>query len=168
MHRSNVTSGKTTRCDRCAKRKAIETRWAQKGYFAVCPDREHRDRLLDRISSIIVRCTNPDSSVYPDYGGRGITVHPAWIKDRVKFLKHLVGLDGWDRPELQLDRKNNSKGYVPGNLRFVTRSVNMANKRRITAREVEQLRQRISALEAENADLRHRLRRSKKPVHDSD
>lgn len=165
VHRSNLVRGRTTRCDRCAKRKAIETRWARKGYFAICPDRDHRERLLNRISAIITRCTNPESSVYPDYGGRGITVHPAWIADRTKFLKHLVGLEGWDIPELQLDRRNNAKGYVPGNLRFVTRGVNMANKRRITMREVEQLRGRVAALEAENADLRHRLRGAKKPVH---
>ena len=157
VDRANITAGRTTRCDACAKRKAVETRWEQKGYYAICPDRRHRDRLLDRISAIIVRCTNPNSSVYPDYGGRGITVYPGWIKNRVEFLRYLVGIDGWDKPELQLDRTDNNRGYEPGNLRFVTRSINMANKRRITAREVVELRNRITALEAENADLRHRL-----------
>ena len=83
-------------------------------------------------------------------------MHPAWVADRTKFLAYLVKLDGWDNHKLQLDRKDNERGYVPGNLRFVTRSVNMANKRRITAREVVELRRRIAALEAENADLRHR------------
>lgn len=168
VHRSNVQRGATTRCDRCAKRKAIETRWAQKGYFAVCPDRVHRDRLLDRISAIIVRCTNPDSTVYPDYGGRGITVYGPWLKDRVKFLKYLVSLKGWDKPELQLDRIDNDRGYTPDNLRFVTRGENMANKRKIKARDVERLKLELQRLEAENADLRHRLRRAKKQIHNSD
>ena len=168
VHRSNLKNGRTTRCDRCAKRKAIETRWERKGYFAVCPDRYHRDRLLDRISAIIVRCTNPNSTVYPDYGGRGITVHAPWVEDRVAFLRYLVSLDGWDQPALQLDREDNNRGYEPGNLRFVTRSVNMSNKRRVSAREVEALKQRIADLEAENADLRHRARRTKKPLHDPD
>lgn len=156
VHRSNIKHGRSTRCGECAKRKAIETRWENQGYYAICRDRAHRDRLLDRISAIIVRCTNPKSATYPDYGGRGIYVHPAWIADRTKFLAHLVTLDGWDNPELQLDREDNERGYVPGNLRFVTRSVNMANKRKITAREVVKLRRRIAALETENADLRHR------------
>lgn len=156
VQRSNLKHGRTTRCDRCAKRKAVETRWTQKGYYAVCPDRAHRDRLLDRISAIIVRCTNQDARTYPDYGGRGIGVHPLWVEDRVAFLRYLVELPGWDDVTLQLDRIDNNAGYVPGNLRFVTRSVNMANKRRITAREVEQLRQRIRDLEAELAGLRHR------------
>jgi hypothetical protein len=86
----------------------------------------------------------------------------------VEFLRYLVGLDGWDQPALQLDRIDNNGGYVPGNLRFVTRSVNMANKRRITAREVVEFRRRIEALEAENADLRHRLRRAEEPLHNTD
>lgn len=166
MQRSNVLKGASTRCNSCAKRKAVETRWEKYGYYRICPDAAQRDRLLDRISAIIMRCTNPRSPTYPDYGGRGITVHPAWVENRVEFLRYLVGLDGWDQPELQLDRIDNNGGYVPGNLRFVTRSENMANKRRITAREVEALKQRVAVLEAENADLRHRASGPEESLHD--
>ena len=168
VDRQNILAGRSTRCRSCAYAKAIETRHAALGYTAVCPERAHRQRLLNRISAIIGRCTNPKSSVYPDYGGRGITVHPEWVTDRVAFLRYLVGLDGWDQPALQLDRADNSRGYEPGNLRFVTRSVNMSNKRRITAREVEVFKQRIAALEAENADLRHRVRRAEESIHRTD
>lgn len=160
--RTNLAAGRSTRCGRCARRKAVETRWEQKGYVRICPDNEHRARLLDRISAVIVRCTNPESSAYPDYGGRGIGVHPPWVEDRTKFLAHLVTLPGWDKPELQLDRRNNDRGYVPGNLRFCTRSENMANKRKIQAREVEDLKRRIVSLEAELARVRHRDVRAKK------
>ena len=168
VHRSNIKHGRSTRCGACARKKAIETRWENQGYYAVCPDRKHRDRLLDRISAIILRCTNPDSSSYPDYGGRGITVHPAWVENRVEFLRYLVSLDGWDQPTLQLDRTDNDKGYEPGNVRFVTRSVNMGNKRKITAREVVEFKRRIAALEAENADLRHRLCGAEKSLYSTD
>lgn len=168
VDRQNILQGRSTRCRSCAYAKAIETRHEALGYTRICPDRAHRQRLLDRISAIIVRCTNPKSSVYPDYGGRGIGVHQPWVEDRVAFLRYLVGLDGWDQPELQLDRRDNSRGYEPGNLRFVTRSANMSNKRKLKARDFEELKRRIVALEAENADLRHRLRRSEKPVHDPD
>lgn len=167
MDRTNLRGGRTTRCNTCAKKKATATRMAKAGFEAVCPDTAHRERLLDRISAIIVRCTNPKSAAYPDYGGRGITVHPAWVEYRVEFLRYLVSLDGWDQPSLQLDRIDNNGGYVPGNLRFVTRNVNMANKRKTTAREVEALKQQIASLEAANADLRHRLRRAEKSLHDS-
>lgn len=168
VDRTNIRGGRTTRCNSCAKEKATKTRMDRAGYIAVCPNAGHRARLQDRISAIIIRCTNPNNAVYPDYGGRGITVHPAWVADRVEFLRYLVGLDGWDKPELQLDRIDNQQGYVPGNLRFVTRSINMSNKRKIKARDVEALKQRIERLEAENADLRHRLRRAEKSLHNTD
>lgn len=156
VDRSNLRAGRTTRCNACAREKSRATKMAQRGLASICPDPVLRDRLLDRISAIIVRCTNPLSAAFPDYGGRGITVHPPWVEDRSAFLRYLVGLPGHDQQQLQLDRTDNDKGYAPGNLRFVTRSANMANKRRITAREVVELRRRIAALEAENADLRHR------------
>jgi hypothetical protein len=168
VNRDNIQQGRSTRCRTCAYNAAIYTRHKQAGYYDICPDPKHRDRLLDRISAIIIRCTNPNNSGYPDYGGRGITVHAPWIANRVEFLRYLVSLDGWDVPELQLDRTDNSKGYEPGNLRFVTRSVNMSNKRRLSAREFEELKQRITALEAENADLRHRLRRAEESLHNPD
>ena len=167
IERSNLRGGRTTRCNTCAKKKATATRMARAGFEAVCPDAAHRNRLLDRISAVIVRCTNPKSVVYPDYGGRGITVYAPWIEQRVEFLRYLVELDGWDQPELQLDRIDNNRGYEPGNLRFVTRSQNMSNKRKIKARDVEALKQQLRSLKAENADLRHCLRRAEEQIHNS-
>lgn len=168
VDRTNLRGGRTTRCNACAKAKAQRTRAAALGFEAVCADPGHRERLLTRISSIISRCTNPSNKAYPDYGGRGITVHPAWLEKRVEFLRYLVGLDGWDTPDLELDRIDNDRGYVPGNLRFCTKSANNANKRSVRAREVEALRSRVRQLEAANADLRHRLRRAEKSVHSAD
>lgn len=168
VHRSNIKQGRSTRCRSCAFKAAINTRYYTKGYFDACPDIKHRDRLLNRISAIITRCTNPNSGVYPDYGGRGITVHPAWLADRVEFLRYLVSLDGWDKPVLQLDRRDNERGYAPGNLRFVTRSENGKNKRRYSARAIEVLNKRIAALEAENADLRHRYGGAAQSLHGTD
>jgi hypothetical protein len=168
VDRTNIRGGRTTRCNSCAKAKAQRTRAAALGFAAVCADTGHRERLLTRISSIISRCTNPGNKVYPDYGGRGITVYPAWLAQRVEFLRYLIGLEGWDTPELELDRMDNNQGYVPGNLRFCTKSANNANKRSIRAREVEALRSQLRQLEAENADLRHRLRRAEESVHSTD
>ena len=56
----NFQSGRSTRCSECAKKKAVRTQ--QKRYWRyedVCPDQQHRTRLLNRISAIISRCTNP-------------------------------------------------------------------------------------------------------------
>lgn len=138
------------------------------------PDDEHRARLLNRLSSIISRCTNPKCRVYPSYGGRGITVHDEWIKDRWSFLRYVQTLPGWDNPELQLDRIDNDSGYAPGNLRFVTCSENAKNKRHANV-----MSQKIISLEKENAKLRKTVeelrarvryleRRAKESLHGED
>lgn len=158
--RSNLIRGRSTRCNTCAKKKSTETRKHYFEYAAIVEDAQHRARLLNRIYAIIARCENPNAKPYPDYGGRGIRVFPEWVEDRAKFLRYLVTLDGWDNPELQLDRRDNDKGYEPGNLRFCTRSANMANKRKIKARDVEELKRKLAELERENADLRHQQRRA--------
>lgn len=154
--RSNLLRGRSTRCNTCSKKKGTETRKTFFEYASVIDDATHRMRILNRICSIVARCENPQSKIYPDYGGRGIRVHKPWLEKRADFVRYLITLDGWDKPELQLDRIDNNKGYEPGNLRFCTRSVNMSNKRKILARDVEELKKRIADLEKENADLRHK------------
>lgn len=145
--KGNLVAGRTTRCNVCAKQAARKKRWLK--YSTILPDTEHRCRLLNRISNCIHRCHNPKSRVFKDYGGRGIHVHGAWREDRGAFLRYLIGLEGWDNPSLDLDRTDNNRGYEPGNLRFVSRSDNARNKRKVCDLEA-----RIKQLEEENARLR--------------
>jgi len=72
------------------------------------------------------RCLNPKNKRYPLYGARGITIHPDWIKSFAAFLK-----DVGERPgkNMTLERKNNEKGYEPGNVEWVTIHVQARNKR---------------------------------------
>lgn len=156
----HLAVGNSTRCNVCAKRQAGYWRKTFYGYSDIVPDEAHRVRLLNRISACIGRCERPTDTAYRHYGGRGIRVWPEWVKDRRAFLRYLVALDGWDQPELELDRIDVDKGYQPGNLRFCTRVVNMLNKR-----SVERMQNRILELEA-------RLRSCKcgatAPLHDPD
>ncbi len=76
------------------------------------------------------RCTNPDHPAYDDYGGRGIAVFQEWIDDIVKFAVYLSTLSGHNTKGLFVDRIENDKGYVPGNLRFTTKKVSANNRRR--------------------------------------
>lgn len=168
VERANLRAGRTTRCNTCAKQKAARTLRQRQGYEEHCADAVHRERLITRISSIVSRCHNESNSVYADYGGRGIRVHAEWLAGRTGFLAYLVTLDGWDKPELQLDRIDNNRGYEPGNLRFCTRSENASNKRKIKARDVEELKRRIVALEQENANLRHSAGGAAQPVPSPD
>lgn len=74
--------------------------------------------------TMIQRCTNPNHDKYKYYGGRGITVCESW-KKFANFRN-----DMGDPPDgLQIDRIDNSSGYQPSNCRWVTKSVNMRNRR---------------------------------------
>lgn len=151
----NLYLGKSTRCDVCAKlasRKWTKHYW---GYADICPDDAHRTRLLNRIAAIFSRCQNPRSRNFHHYGGRGIKVSPEF-EDRREFLRHVLSLPGWDQPELELDRRDNERGYEQGNLRFVTRSKNMFNRRS------------VGSMQKEMSDLRSRLRRAEEQIHSCD
>lgn len=163
IDRHNILRGKSSRCNYCAKRKSGVTQKKYRGYAGIVPDDFHRERLLNRISSCIQRCENPSNAGWKHYGERGIKVHPEWVRDRKAFLSYLLTLDGWDLPHLELDRIDNNAGYQPGNLRFITRSENMFNRR-----TTETMQNEINRLRAEVARLRRELRGAEEPLHDPD
>ena len=70
------------------------------------------------------RCQNENSSDYPEYGGRGITVVPEWNQFE-QFLQ-----DMGERPVgCTLDRIEVDGNYGPGNCRWATHKVQRANQR---------------------------------------
>ena len=71
------------------------------------------------------RCHDPGHRQYPNYGGRGIVVCERWRASCHRFL-----LDMGPRPVgMEIDRINNDGDYEPGNCRWVTKSVNVRNRR---------------------------------------
>lgn len=89
----------------------------------------HRRKMYNRVRDAVRRCTDPRNKDYMRYGGRGITVYPAWQEDRRLFARYLMTLDGWDNPDLTIDRIDNDGNYEPGNLRFVTQTENRRNRK---------------------------------------
>lgn len=75
-------------------------------------------------AGMIARCTNPSSSSYASYGGRGILVCDRW-RSFPAFLEDM-GLPG---DNLSLDRIDNAKGYEPGNCRWATDKEQAVNRR---------------------------------------
>ena len=86
--------------------------------------------LYSRCLSAIKRCCDPNDEKYPNYGGRGITIHDAW-KDNLELMileiENLIGLPPTRKH--QIDRINNELGYIPDNLRWSTVEENCRNKR---------------------------------------
>lgn len=152
----NFKNFRSTRCNVCAKKSSTKTRKLYWGYAAVLPDDEHRERLLNRLSAAISRCHIKTTKAFIYYGGRGVSVYRGWRNNRVEFLEYVQTLDGWDNPALDMDRIDVNGDYAPGNIRFVSRSVNAQNKRK------------VKILQTELDDLRHRLRRAEEQIHSCD
>ena len=114
-----------------------------------CPDDAHRRRLMNRLSACKARCHSPTNQGYANYGGRGIRLYAPWHTDKAAWLRYVMTLDGWDKPELDLDRIDVNKGYEPDNLRFVTRAENQRNRR-----SMQNMQRLVDELKAEVAELK--------------
>lgn len=96
-----------------------------------CSKRKHGKRsheLYETWHGVLLRCCDPNSVNYDAYGGRGIGVHEPWL-DVSRFISDIEAEIGTKPVGYQLDRIENSKGYIPGNVRWSTRSRNCRNTR---------------------------------------
>lgn len=75
-------------------------------------------------SQMIDRCTNDKCRIYPDYGGRGISVCERW-----RSFDNFYA-DMGDRPDqTSIDRIENNGNYEPGNCKWSTRTDQCNNRR---------------------------------------
>ena len=72
------------------------------------------------------RCTEPTHQAWKNYGGRGITVCERWLNS---FENFWADMGPTYQAGLELDRRDNSKGYSPENCRWVSRKTNNRNRR---------------------------------------
>lgn len=75
-------------------------------------------------NSMVQRCTNPKNTGWSSYGRRGITVCDEWLSFE-SFLRDM----GPRSEGMTLERKDNDKGYEPGNVVWASR-LTQANNRR--------------------------------------
>lgn len=124
------------RCD-CGTEKSIAMTRVRNGYSQSCGclgieqsrarQTKHGKRFSPEYSSwqsMKARCLDPDNKDYPRWGGRGVTVCQEWINSFEAFYEH-IGV----RPSgTTLDRKDNTKGYERGNVRWATGSEQQRNR----------------------------------------
>jgi hypothetical protein len=80
--------------------------------------------LRARAGNAQQRCSNPNHPSYSVYGGRGIEFRFESLDAYVKYVMTLSGAD----PSLEVDRIDNDGHYEPGNLRWLTRREQSANR----------------------------------------
>lgn len=76
--------------------------------------------------SIKDRCLNKNTKCYHRYGGRGIVIFREWLNDPASFIRWAIS-SGWLHG-LEIDRRDNDKGYCPENCRFVDHITNSKNR----------------------------------------
>lgn len=81
------------------------------------------------LKDAIIRCSRPSHPQYADYGGRGITVDPLFVDPVTGFDAFLAAVGPKPDPSLTLDRVDNDRGYVVGNLAWTSRAVQSRNQR---------------------------------------
>ena len=83
-------------------------------------------RLYNTWTHMKARCYRVEAEDYKYYGAKGITVCSEW-KNNFKVFYDWCMSNGY-KDELEIDRRDNDKGYSPDNCRFVTHEVNNLNR----------------------------------------
>ena len=117
-----METGRSVQCKGCATR----ARHRRDGELIVLTPVDKR--LQKRVNAWFQRCGNPKDRSWRNYGARGIECRFASVKQAVDYIKATLPHPTYLK--LDIDRRNNDGHYEPGNLRLVTRKVNLANRSR--------------------------------------
>lgn len=93
-----------------------------------CPKVDQKRDHLSEFNSWYAarsRCHRTEDRNWRNYGGRGIFMAPEWFMDFDAFLAYI----GPKPSGTSLERIDNDRGYVPGNVRWATYVEQAANQR---------------------------------------
>ena len=130
IHRIKGHKHVMVRCTGCGTEKLVSYNNLKAGKTQGCQSCRQKcgapDWLLRRMDAAQQRCNNPSNKAYRNYGGRGIQFKFLTVAESAVWVAQNLGL----HKELEIDRINTDGHYEPGNLRYTTRRVNTANRRR--------------------------------------
>lgn len=78
------------------------------------------------------RCNNTNDVAYSYYGERGIKVCNLWENSFIKFYEYVSKLPNFSKyktSNYSIDRIDNSKGYEPKNIRWVSKTTQVINRK---------------------------------------
>ena len=75
------------------------------------------------------RCLSESSESFKNYGGRGIHIAKEWENDFIAYDTYIRSLENSNKDGYTIDRIDNDKGYIKGNLRWVNRTIQALNRR---------------------------------------
>src|SRR5688572_12296696 len=81
--------------------------------------------LYSKWGSMINRCKQ-GNALHETYFDKGISVCAEWVNSYLAFKQWALS-HGYEKG-LELDRRDNDKGYSPDNCRFVEKIVNISNR----------------------------------------
>lgn len=104
-----------------------------------------RTRVYRIWKAMVKRCENPNGPKWHRYGGRGISVDPAWRNSFEQFFADM----GHPPDGLSIERKDNDAGYSKGNCVWATAKEQARNKSDVRFVEAFGKRQTIPEWAAE-------------------
>ena len=116
------------KCTECGDTRTINKRTNISQLCRKCAKKTHgmsRTNLYGVLKNMKARCNKPNTMYYHRYGGRGIKVEPVW--DKFEDFAVWSMANGYEEG-LEIDRIDNDGNYCPDNCRWVSKTVNAANK----------------------------------------